>query len=175
MKSQTRFLVILIALVVALPAFGDDQQKAQKELNQITAMARDFTGRTVVNLTMSQTLGVPRPTLVQQRTDTGLNYGSLFLAGELVKNGTTMPDIAAQLKTGKKIGDIANAQNVSWKRIADDGKKFNTAVDDNLYKYFLHEKDMAALGAADKYDVHYDGVKADADDANDKELSLIHI
>jgi len=60
MKSPTRFLVFLTALIVALPAFGDDQQKAQKELNQITAMARDFTGRTVVNLTMSQTLSVPR-------------------------------------------------------------------------------------------------------------------
>src|SRR5260370_9276760 len=103
MKSPTRFLVFLIALIVALPAFGDDQQKAQKELNQITAMARDFTGRTVVNLTLSQTLSVPRATLVQQRTDTGLNYGSVFLAGELVKNGAPIPEIPAQLKSGKKI------------------------------------------------------------------------
>jgi hypothetical protein len=173
MKSPTRFLVFLIALIAAaLPAFGDDQQKAQKELNQITAMARDFTRRTVVNLTMSQTLSVPRATLVQQRTDTGLNYGSLFLAGELVKNGATMPDIAAQLKNGKKITEIANGRNVNWKQIVDDAKKLNSAVDQNLYKYFLREKGMAALNAKDKYDVHYDGVKADADDANEKEIEM---
>lgn len=172
MKSPTRFLVFLIAMIVALPAFGDDQQKAQKELNQITAMARDFTGRTVVNLTMSQTLSVPRATLVQQRTDMGLNYGSLFLAGDLVKNGATMPDIAAQLKNGKKITEIANGRNVNWKQIANDAKKLNAAVDQNLYKYFLREKDMAALDATDKYDVHYDGVKADADDANEKEIEM---
>jgi len=172
MKSPTRFLVFLIAVIAALPAFGDDQQKAQKELNQITAMARDFTGRAVVNLTMSQTLSVPRATLVQQRTDTGLNYGSVFLAGELVKNGATMPDIAAQLKNGKKITEIANGRNVNWKQIADDAKKLNAAVDQNLYKYFLRQKDMAVLDAKDKYDVHYDGVKADADDANEKEIEV---
>ena len=34
MKNPTRFLVFLVALIVALPAFADDQQKAQKELNQ---------------------------------------------------------------------------------------------------------------------------------------------
>ena len=172
MKSPTRFLVFLTALIAALPAFGDDQQKAQKELNQITAMARDFTGRTLVNLSISQALNVPRATLVQQRTDMGLNYGSLFLAGELVKNGTTMPDIAAQLKSGKKITEIANGRNVNWKQIADDAKKMNAAVDQNLYKYFLREKDMAVLDAKDKYDVHYDGVKADADDANEKEIEM---
>ena len=84
----------------------------------------------------------------------------------------TMPDIAAQLKNGKKITEIANGRNVNWKQIADDAKKLNAAVDQNLYKYFLREKDMAVLDAKDKYDVHYDGVKADADDANEKEIEV---
>src|SRR6266496_3843239 len=108
MRRITRFLASVIARAVALPAFADDRQKAHKELNQITAMATDFTGRTVVNLSISQALHVPRATLVQQRNDMGLNYGSLFLAGELVKSGATMPDISANLKAGKKIGEIAN-------------------------------------------------------------------
>jgi hypothetical protein len=172
MKSLTGFLAILIALMVALPAFGDDQQKAQKELNQITAMARDFTGRTVVNQSISQALNMPRATLVQQRADTGLNYGSLFLAGELVKSGATMPDISAKLKAGKTIGEIANEQHVNWKQIAEDAKKLNAAVDTNLYNYFVGTKKSEAQDAADKYDPHYDGVKADADDANDKDIDI---
>lgn len=171
-------LMCLVTLLVAVPAVANDQQKAQKELNKVTALARDFTGRTVVNLSMSQTLNVPRMTLVQERVETGLNYGSLFLASELVKSGATMPEIAAQLKTGKKITDVANERHADWKAIADAAKKFNGAVDGNLYKYFIIEKrsptpvamKTSAAPAADEYDVHHDGVKADADDVSDKEI-----
>src|SRR5207302_2223647 len=131
-----------------------------------------FTGRTLVNLSISHVLNVRRATLVQQRTEMGLNYGSLFLAGELVKNGATMPEIAVQIKAGKKIVEIANEQHANWKQIAEDAKKANAAVDQNLYKYFFREKDMAALAAKDKYEVHYDGVKADADDANAKNIEM---
>lgn len=177
MKS-TRLLVSLVVLLIAVPAVANDQQKAQKELNKVTALARDFTGRTVVNLSMSQALNVPRTTLVQERVETGLNYGSLFLASELIKSGATMPDIAAQLKAGKKITDIANDHHADWKAIAEEAKKFNHAVDGNLYKYFLVEKRSATpvamktspAPAAEEYDVHRDGVKADADDASDKEI-----
>ncbi len=88
MKSPTHFLVFLITLIVALPAFGDDQQKAQKELNKVTAMAADFTGRRAVNLTIAAVMSVPRAKLVEERRNTGLNYGSLFLAEELAKKGT---------------------------------------------------------------------------------------
>lgn len=173
-----RLVVCFLAVLIAVPAIANDQQKAQKELNKVTALARDFTGRTVVNLTMSQTLKVPRTTLVEERSDTGLNYGSLFLASELVKTGATMPDIAAQLKSGKKITDIANDRHADWKAIAEAAKKFNAAVDGNLYKYFLVEKrsptpvamTTSSAPAADEYDVHHDGVKADADDVSQKEI-----
>jgi hypothetical protein len=176
--NSTRIFTCLLALLIAVPAAANDQQKAQKELNKVTALTRDFTGRTVVNLSMSQTLNVPRTTLVQERAETGLNYGSLFLASELVKSGATMPDIAAQLKGGKKITDIANDRHADWKAIAEAAKKFNGAVDRNLYKYFLIEKRSATPiamktsvpPAADEYDVHHDGVKADADDASDQEI-----
>jgi len=178
--NSTRLVVFLAALLIAIPALANDQQKAQKELNKITALARDLTGRTVVNLSMSQTLNVPRTTLVQERVETGLNYGSLFLASELVKSGATMQEIAAQLKAGKKLSDVANDRHADWKAIAEDAKKFNGTVDGNLYKYFLLEKRSltpAAMktstppAAAEEYDVHHDGVKADADDASDKEIA----
>lgn len=176
--NYKRILACLAALLLAIPAVANDQQKTQKELNKVTALARDFTGRTVINLSMSQTFNVPRTGLVQERIETGLNYGSLFLASELVKSGAAMADISSQLKAGKKITDIANDRHADWKAIADDAKKFNGAVDRNLYKYFLIEKRSATpvamktsgTSVGDEYDVHHDGVKADADDASDKEI-----
>ncbi len=176
--NSPRLLVCLVALAIAIPAFANDQQKAQKELDKVTALARDFTGRTVINLTMSQTFNVPRVTLVKQRGETGLNYGSLFLASELVKSGATMQDIATQLKAGKKISDVANDRHVDWKTIAEDAKKFNGAVDHNLYAYFMAENrsvtpvamKTSSVPAAEEYDVHHDGVKADAGDATDKDI-----
>ena len=51
-------------------------------------------------------------------------------------------------------------------------------MDGNLYKYFLAERrsptpvamKTTAAPAADEYDVHHDGVKADADDVSEKEI-----
>jgi hypothetical protein len=173
MKCAIRFLISVILLAAALPAFSDEQQKTQKELNKITAMATDFTGRFAVNLTMSEAVSVPRSTLVEERNLTGLNYGSLFLAEQLAKNGTTMPEIADKLKSGKSIADVANEQHVDWKQMGTEAKKLNAAVDKNLYKYFLNGKDGAAQDATDEYDVHYDGVKADADVSKD-EIAYLH-
>ena len=51
---------------------------------------------------MSQTLKVPRTTPVQERGETDLNYGSLFLASQLVNGGVTMPDIAARSRRERK-------------------------------------------------------------------------
>jgi len=163
MNRATRFVIFFVALIIALPAFSDDQQKAQKELTKLTAMATDFTGRRAVNIAISQQLNVPRAKLVEARGQTGLSYGSLFLAEELVKNGVTMDDIAAQLKTGKPIGDLANERHLDWKQVMADAKKANVAVDQNLSKYFGKPKETAAQDEKDQYDVHYDGVKADAE------------
>jgi hypothetical protein len=163
MKKTALLLAFFALLLVASPAFSDDQQKAQKEINKITAMATDFDGRRVVNLSMAEMFKVPRPSLVAQRGQTGLNYGNLFLVQELEQSGVTPADIATKLNSGSKISDIANQQHIDWKRVGEDGKKLNAAIDQNLYNFFLGKKLTAAQDSADKYDVHYDGVKADSD------------
>ena len=171
-------LVYILVSLLTIPAWASDQQKAQKEMVKVTAMARDLTGRTVVNLSMSQTFNVPRTTLVEERVETGMNYGSLLLAHELIiKSGAKIEDIAAQLKAGKNIADIANDRHADWKAITEDGKRFNKSVDNNLYKYFMIEKQSVKPAAmktapaqADEYDVHHDGVKADADDVTAKDI-----
>jgi hypothetical protein len=173
--NPARLLAFVLALLAPVPVLANDQQKAQKELNNITAMARDFTGRTIVNLTMSKTFNVPRTTLVQERSETGANYGSLFLAHELAKAGTPWADLATDLKAGKKITEVASEHHVDWKAIAESAKRFNGTVDHNLYNYFIAAKSAPAKTTAapspDQYDVHHDGVKADADDASDKEIA----
>jgi hypothetical protein len=159
MKSAA---LVSVVLILALPALSSDQQKTQKELNKVTAMATDFTGRRAVNISISQLTSVPRAKLVEDRGITGLNYGCLFIAEQLVKSGMTMQQIGDQLKD-KTIFDVANEQHLDWKEMAASAKKLNSTIDDNLYKGFLSEKSNAAQDASDKYDVHYDGVKTDAD------------
>jgi len=155
--------VFLTVLLVAVPGLCDDQQKAQKEITKFTALAADFDGRRVVNMSMSEMFDVPRAALVKQRANTGLNYGGLFLAQELMKRGMTEDDLTAKLKAGARIADIANQQHLAWKELIDDSKKLNGAIDKNLYDFFLGKKVTVAQDAADKYDVQYDGVNADAE------------
>jgi hypothetical protein len=155
--------IALVALTFTVRAFSDDQQKAEKQLHKITALATDATGRRVVSITVADTLGTRRPALVMQRRALNLNYGDLFVAHVLLKNGAKMEDIAAQLKARKNIGQIANEQHADWKQIAADAKKLNSKVEDNLYKHFINSKAYFDRDQADKYDPTFDGVTADND------------
>jgi hypothetical protein len=155
--------LLVITLALAQFAAADDQQKAKKEMNKITAMATDATGRNIVNQSMSEMFSVKRMDLVQERRVTGLNYGSLLLAHELANNGLDMKEVAARLKAGKDILQIASEANINWKEVNDRAKKLNSKIDDNLYKHFLHPREEKAAPRPDDYNIIYDGVKADGD------------
>jgi len=161
MRVFIRSLAVLVALCVALPAVADDQQKATKELNKVTAMASDPIGRTVVNLTLAETFSVKRPDLVLERRDTGLNYGSVFVEYELIAAGAKKEDIAAKVKAGKDIFQIAGEHQANWKQILDDAKKLNGKIDENLYTYLEDRKKATARDQADGYLLNLDGVTAD--------------
>jgi len=163
MKLAARFLIVVIALAIALPAFGDDQEKAQKEIKKITAISTDNNMRSVVNLSMSGMLNVKRLDLVKERQQMNLNYGGLFLAHQLAAGGAKMEDIAAQLKAGKNIFDIANDQHANWKQIADAAKKLNKKIDDNMGKWFESSKKQAERDQADDYVSQQDKVAADSE------------
>jgi hypothetical protein len=49
---------VWLVLMAAVPAFSDDQEKANKELIKVTAMATDATGRGVVSRAVSDVTGV---------------------------------------------------------------------------------------------------------------------
>ncbi len=159
----SQVFVVVFALAAAVPAFGDDQQKAEKQLNKVAAMATDGTGRRVVSITVADMLEAKRADLVLERRDMNLNYGDLFVAHLLVKQGAKMEDITAQVKAGKKIGQIANDRHADWKQIAADAKKLNSTMEDNLYKNFLSGKEYTERDKADGYDLTIDGVTADND------------
>jgi hypothetical protein len=163
MKRLAHIPITLLVLSIAIPAFSDDQQKAEKQLHKIVAMATDATGRRVVSIVVADTLEAKRPELVIERRSMNLNYGDLFVAHVLVKQGTKMDDIVTQLKAGKKIDQIASEQHADWKQIAADAKKLNTQMEDHLYKHFLNGKADAERDVADGYDPMIDGVVADND------------
>jgi hypothetical protein len=153
----------LVVLILSTPALSSDQQKAEKQLRKITAMATDGTGRRVVSITVADTLAAGRPSLVLERRAMNVNYGDVFVVHWLVKNGAKMEDIAAQLKAGKKIDEIANAAHTDWQALAEAAKKLNSNMEENLYKHFVDGKADAARDLAEGYDPMIDGVTADND------------
>lgn len=162
MDRLVRRLSLILVLLVALPAVCDDQQKAQKLLNKVTAMATDPTGRRAVSLAVSETLSVGRPALAWQRHLMDLSYGEVFVAYQLVKSGANMEDIAAKIKSGKNIWQIASEQHANWKQLANDAKKLNGRVDTNLLKHFANRKAGAERDVAEGYDPFLDSVRADS-------------
>jgi hypothetical protein len=162
MHRIVRSLAVLFVLAAALPALADDQEKANKEINRVRAMAVDATGRAVVSRALSDVTGVKRPDLLQQRQAMNLDYGSLFLAEELIKSGVKPEDLAVQLKSGKTITQVANDQHANWKQVAADAKKLNSKIDDEIYKHFLNDKADRQRDVEDKYEVSRDAVLADS-------------
>jgi hypothetical protein len=161
---------LILVLLIALPAASDDQQKAQKELNKVAAMATDPTARRAVSLAVSEALSVGRPELVQQRRAMDLNYGELFVAFRLVKSGAKTDDIVAQRKASKDIWQIAREQKANWKEIAADARKLNNKVNDKLLMYFTNRKTTFQRDLADNYDPLADSVMADSK-ISQKEIS----
>jgi hypothetical protein len=157
----------VIALALAVTALADDQEKATTEIKRITSISVDANMRSIVNRTMADMLKVNRLDLVKQRQELNLNYGALFLAHQLTAGGAKMEDIAAQLKGGKKIFDIANASHANWKQINSEAKKLNKKIDENIEKYFTDTKKQTALNQTD-YDAKADKVPADSDISKDE-------
>lgn len=161
MKTVFRLLPVVLAVAVALPVRADDREKAQKELNKITALASDAVGRTVINLSMADYFKAKRPDLVLERRDTGLNYGQLFVMHTLMIQGVSKDEIASQVKSGQDIFSIANAHRLNWKQVGDNAKKLNAQIDQDLYHRFLDKKAGTEKDQADGYLLTLDGVIAD--------------
>ena len=140
MKLRLLCWIVLSAIALAPRANADDQQKAERELKKVTAMACDVSARAIVSRTMADMLELKRDQLVRERRAMNLNYGLLFLAHELNAKGMAMLPIALQLQQHKTLLEIANDQRVDWKLVLGRAKKLNDKIEDNIYKHFLNPK-----------------------------------
>jgi hypothetical protein len=166
MNHFARLLPLLLFVTTSVVASGDDRQKAEKQIRKIAAMATDKTGRRMVSMSVADSLNLPRPDLVEERRRIGLDYGSFFVARELVSSGMKMTDIALGLSAGKTIWQIGDERHADWKQIAADAKKLNTRIEDYIYRHFLNKKNDEAdqeRDLADKYDIARDAVRTDFD------------
>src|SRR5215472_8166878 len=98
MRPRTGFILALSVALSAVPAFSDDQQKAEKQIRKISAMATDVTARGIVSRSMSDMLKIDRDQLQRERRAMNLNYGCLFIAHELTARGMKMLDVAMRLQ-----------------------------------------------------------------------------
>jgi hypothetical protein len=159
---------VAAVLVVAGFAVADDQQKAEKQIRMMTAMSRDDTARSIISRTFADQFKMQRLDLVTQRRALGLNYGSLFVAHELLQSGAPLEQIVVQLRARKNILEVGNASHVNWKRIADDAKKMNKHINDSIYKHFLHSKSDEERDKLEHYNPSFDLVRADSDATPDE-------
>src|SRR5258708_3954691 len=97
MNQSAWLLSLLFFVTTSVVASGDDRQKAEKQVRKITAMATDKTGRRMVSMSIADSLKVPRPEMVEERRKIGLDYGSFFVAHELVASGVKMTDVTLGL------------------------------------------------------------------------------
>jgi hypothetical protein len=153
---------LLSAIVAHTTAAADEMQKAQLQINRISAMAADMTARRIVSKALSDTLNIKRLQLQQERLAMNLNYGSLFLAHQLIASGASMSEIATQLKAGKTITQIVNDRHGDWKQIAANAKKLNQRIEDGLYRFFLNDAAQKQSDQTDEYRPASDVVSADA-------------
>ncbi len=116
----------------------------------------------IISRTFADVFKMARPELVAERTTVGLN-GSLFRAHELISSGSSMQQIAAELRTRKTVLEVAKSSGVDWKRIAADAKKMNSRISDNIYRHFLHAGPDKQRDLLDRYNPAVDRVRADAD------------
>ena len=163
MKPATIFLCQALLLIAVNSAFGDDRQKAEKQLEKVSAMATDPIGRRIVSAAVANALNLKRPVLVQERKALNLSYGGLFIEQKLVAGGADSIDILRQLKSGRSIWQVADERSTNWKQLAGEAKKLNGSIEDAIYKHFVNSKPDLDRDQADNYDPYSDGVLADLD------------
>ena len=111
---------------------------------------------------MSDSLSIKRPDLVQQRRELNLNYGSLFLARQMLTAGLDAKELADK-KAGKTTVQIANDRHLDWKQVQNDAKKLNGKVEKRLYEHFVDPKEDNVRDKEDNYSVVADSVAPDND------------
>jgi hypothetical protein len=164
------YLTILLLGATGLPILADDQEKAEKQIKMMTALSRDEIVRSIISRTFADVFKVQRAQLLAERRSMGLNYGSLFLAHELVPSGGSMHQISSQLRANKNLLQVANFSSADWKRIASDAKKMNDRINKGIYYHYLHSEADKQRDLEDQYVASADLMRADTESTPDEVL-----
>lgn len=165
MRFRLAALLLVFVSAASSSVAANDREKAEKQINRISAMAADLTGRRLVNLSMSQFLNVPRGDLVAERRRHNLSYGTLFLFRQIAPTDERFREFVLEIRQGRSPYEIADAAHADWKALNNQAKKLNNKIEDSIYNFFLHERNDKANKAApteDGYDPVADSVVADA-------------
>jgi hypothetical protein len=171
MKEWVRYFVFVLAITWTFAGVADDLQKAEKQMRMMTAMSRDDTARSIVSRTFSDVFKMERRRLIAERKSLGLNYGSLFLAHELVASGVDMQQIVELLGTRENMLQVAIALHANWKRVAVDARQMNKHINNNIYNHFMYAEKDKERDMLDGYNPDSDLVPADKD-AKAEEIRL---
>jgi hypothetical protein len=165
-------LCLALAIVAATPSAwcADDQEKAEKQLRKVTALAMDPAARPLVSQTVAEFLKVPRPELVRERHAANLTYGEALVAYRMVSGEVTLNEIGAQMHAGKTIWEIANARHADWRQIAGDAKKLNDRIEAAFYNFFK-DGHPDSRAASDGYDVASDSIARDREGLTPQDIA----
>ncbi len=165
-RMLQRLLSVLLLAPMLWAAKADkadkEAKKYDKELKRVSLMAADKDGRRVVSRVVAKQLGVSRKQLVDERRETGLDYGHLFGAHEVAKSsGLTFGQVVEQMKQQHTLPEISREHQLDLKAILSSAKKLNGEIDRQLDRVGSFDKDEMAKDRADSYDPTQDSVPAD--------------
>ena len=107
------FLLTTLLLFTATTARADEVVILQQQARNFDRWGTTPYGRDHVLTQISRETGVPTDVLAEQRRQTGLGYGGLFIANSLAsETGRTFDEIAALKASGHGWGWIAKQYNV---------------------------------------------------------------
>ena len=115
---RVKLLVGLVLLASATAAWSADPTTLAERAAAIERASTARDGYRVVVGHLSRELGLPVEVLRAQRMNTGLDWGSLFIANRLAKEGgLSFDEVIAQHKAGKPWEQIGRDHNVDLDKL----------------------------------------------------------
>ncbi len=172
------FVIVAAGLLLCGSALAVEPDKnaakLEKEIRKVNDVASVIAGRRVVNQVVSDQTGISRKQLVAERRQTGLAYGQLFAVHEIASEGNLkFDDLAAEVKQGHSVPEIAARHEVKAKSVLDETKKLNKEIAKALADDADESEDApdAPDASDDSYDPSSDSEPADTAGMTPQELA----
>src|SRR5262245_15087025 len=153
--KNIRFLLGVLLIFIAATARADEVVILEQKARNFDRWSTRPDGRDRVLTEVSRDTGVPRATLAEQRRQTGLGYGGLFIANSLASaTGRSFDEIAALKASGHGWGWIAKQYNVKLGPIVSRARHVDNALKHDLRKE-KKDKTTVKKSKKNKKEKHY--------------------